>query len=713
MQILPHSKDSNQLSKYLEECRQFLDTNKQDKAIETYKSLLKKYSKIKSPKEWVIVTLNLAKAYRDYASVERKHKSIEKAIGLLKKSLEVSEKNNLIYTWEVEYELGISFDLRIKGFPKKNTEISTKHFEKSLQFIADKTYIEKHEKIAAIKYRISRAYLKQLNLGEKIDLDQTISHLSQAQFFYKKKFSGRLDSKEYLIKVGIIKSLGDAYLAKGDHEIKSLDNSIDFYKQALSFRDYYNNLTEINADTKYNLGIIYSKKKLFSEAIKNLRDAIILYQKVNDQESMPKVYEKLGDILVDQDNLNEAIYSFEKSIEFYPKNKCPEKRASLLLKIGTIYGEQLEVNVFNINQGIKNILYGIKCLQKSAEIYKSFFLTSGYFLSRKNLYKLPRYDIQDKIKLIQFKLVNAFKKLLSLYRSFNYNSGMVYAFIQLGILHKNERQEEAISFFEKALECYREDEKIEKRFYIDAKYNLGEILLNRVVGERKENVESAILHLSDALRNNKYLGIQETGYLKEQLGLAYFYRIKGNRSQNIEKAIFYFLKVLQNRDKESNPAECLKIINHLANAYKVRIKGDKQENIEKAIEYFESVLESDMKTYSSDLQAMTYNNLGMIYTERIKGLREKNLEKSVVYFKKTLLVYTKSRFPQKWARTYNNLGTVYLQRIAGSQEKNIEKAIEYFKRALSVQSKDKFPEQWAMVCCNLGIAFSKRIKGYR
>ncbi len=708
------------LPKKLEECSQLLDKNQVAQVIEAYQNLLEIYTKKSHPKEWVIITTNLGKAYRDYGPKKSKKENIEKAIYTFKKALEISKKNNLVHTWEIEYELGICFDQRVKGFPDKNIESAIQYLDSSLQFLNEmsdtKQSTKDTKKIAIVKYRLSCLYLKQLDIGKISNLDLAIDYLHSAKSFYQKNSSSSLSKENYLVKTDVFKALGDAYLAKSKDDPEALDKAVDYYKKVLSLKDKYNNLAELCADAKYKLGVVYFKKQLVWEAVRNLREAIYSYQELDDQENLAKVYERLGYVLIGRKNPTEIIHYFENSIKFYSKNKYPEKWASIQLILGTIYGE---INGRKAEKNIENCKRALKCLQDSIRVYKSFLSSRTYSLNRKNLFKLSRSEIQSQIKTLHKKRLNYLSKLFDLYESEDF-LGKASASTLLGLFYKDEdlNQEQSIYCFQQSLKFLKKYQSSKQYLYkeycqryIEVKYYLGQVFLERIAGEKKDNIEYAIQHLSEIFTQKKELSTQVTCHIKEQLGLAYFYRIIGNRSENIEQSIQYFSEVRSKRGQDINAPDWLRIVNHLANAYKVRIKGDKQENIEKAIECFESVLKSDMKVYSSDLRGMTYNNLGIIYTERIKGLREENFEKSIAYFKKALLFHIKSRFPEKWARTYNNLGTVYLQRLAGDKKKNLEKAISYCKKALSVQNHNTSPEQWAMICCNLGIAFFRRIKG--
>jgi tetratricopeptide (TPR) repeat protein len=100
--------------------------------------------------------------------------------------------------------------------------------------------------------------------------------------------------------------------------------------------------------------------------------------------------------------------------------------------------------------------------------------------------------------------------------------------------------------------------------------------------------------------------------------------------------------------------------------------------------------------------AATQNNLGNAYAERIRGERAENLEQAIFHYQQALEVYTRQAYPQQWAATQNNLATAYAERIRGERAENLEQAIFHYQQALEVRTRQAYPEDWAMTQNNLG-----------
>ncbi|MEG4347842.1 CHAT domain-containing protein, partial [Microcoleus sp. A003_D6] len=195
------------------------------------------------------------------------------------------------------------------------------------------------------------------------------------------------------------------------------------------------------------------------------------------------------------------------------------------------------------------------------------------------------------------------------------------------------------------------------------------------------------------------------------LGTAYINRIRGEKAQNIEVAIGYFTAALTVRTRDAFPENWAMTQNNLAGAYTSRIRGEKAENIEVAIRYFTAALTVYTRDAFPENWAMTQSNLGTAYINRIRGEKAQNIEVAIGYSTAALTVYTRDAFPENWAMTQNNLAAAYRNRIRGEKAQNIEVAIASYTAALSVFTRDAFPENWATTQNNLANAYSDRIRG--
>ncbi len=240
--------------------------------------------------------------------------------------------------------------------------------------------------------------------------------------------------------------------------------------------------------------------------------------------------------------------------------------------------------------------------------------------------------------------------------------------------------------------------------------NLACVYRLRIGGERAENLEMAILCCQKALKVRNFQAFpQDWADVHNNLSLAYLDRVKGDRAENIEMAIFSLKEILKARTFEKTPQKWAISQHNLGEVYLYRIKGDKADNLEMAITYFKEAL----KIFTHDRfplnWALSKNTLGNAYFLRKKGNKAENLEMAITSYQESMKVRTLEAFPQDWAKTQSNLGNAYVLRCIGNRAENLERAIKAYTQALMVATFEAFPQDWAMIQFNLGNAYSWRI----
>ncbi len=275
--------------------------------------------------------------------------------------------------------------------------------------------------------------------------------------------------------------------------------------------------------------------------------------------------------------------------------------------------------------------------------------------------------------------------------------------------NKAENLEKAIIAYQKALNVYTFDnfpqEWAETQFCIAFAYS------DRIKGDRAENLEKAISAYQESLKVYTFEAFSEKwATMQYNLAGAYTDRIKEDKAENLEKAISAYHEALKVRTDKNFPEKWAATLYNLANAYRIRIKGDKAENLENAIVAYQEAL----KVYTIDAfpenWAAVKNNLALAYRERIRGNKAKDLEKAITAYQETLKVYTVDTFPENWAAANNNLALAYRARISGDKADNLEMAITNYQEALKVRTFDAFPKEWASTQHNLASAYIDRIR---
>jgi CHAT domain-containing protein/tetratricopeptide (TPR) repeat protein len=201
--------------------------------------------------------------------------------------------------------------------------------------------------------------------------------------------------------------------------------------------------------------------------------------------------------------------------------------------------------------------------------------------------------------------------------------------------------------------------------------------------------------------------------VQHNLGNAFIQRIRGEKAENLERAIAHFEWALTVLTCDGHPTDWATTQDSLGAAYSQRILGDMTENLERAIAHHEAALTIHTRNDFPIVWAGTQNNLAVAYSKRVRGLTAENLERSIAHYEAAATVYTREAFPADWAMTQNNLATGYAERIHGESAENIEHAIALREAALTVYSREDFPAAWATTQQSLAADYRKRGSGNR
>jgi CHAT domain-containing protein/tetratricopeptide (TPR) repeat protein len=274
---------------------------------------------------------------------------------------------------------------------------------------------------------------------------------------------------------------------------------------------------------------------------------------------------------------------------------------------------------------------------------------------------------------------------------------------------RSDALERAVKAYHAALELLRTERSAN---WARAQFGLGAALLDRVRGDRADNIERAVAALISAASvmtreraPSHWAGIQVL------LSKAYWHRLAGAKTENLERAIEYARAALAVVSREREPGDWRSAQQALGAAYWARIKGSRADNVEKAIGAYEQAIALVVRKRAPTVWAGLHDNLGMAYGTRVRGQGVDNVNLAAEHFRQAAEVYTRQAYPFDWAQLNLNLGSLYLDRELGSSKERIERAIGLFRKALSVYTPDAFPERSARVQINLGIAYSKRWQG--
>ncbi|XGV97806.1 MAG: CHAT domain-containing protein [Leptolyngbya sp. BL-A-14] len=243
---------------------------------------------------------------------------------------------------------------------------------------------------------------------------------------------------------------------------------------------------------------------------------------------------------------------------------------------------------------------------------------------------------------------------------------------------------------------------------------LGKALSIRLLGDRADNLEQAILHLYESLRIFTLdADPEQWASVHHLLGGIYIERIRGEQPRNIEQAIFHSQQALRIFQPNTHPEQWAGTQGNLATAFLHRIQGERAANLEQAIDGYQKIL-GVFSIYTHPQEwASTQDNLGSAYLQRVQGTRADNLERAIECFHQAQPVFEYDVFPDKWAGTQQNLGVAYIHRINGQRGDNLEQSIRCFQESLKVYTQESYSNDWAMIQMNLANAYRGRIVGNR
>src|SRR5499426_3437582 len=231
----------------------------------------------------------------------------------------------------------------------------------------------------------------------------------------------------------------------------------------------------------------------------------------------------------------------------------------------------------------------------------------------------------------------------------------------------------------------------------------------RVEGaQRSAALERALGAYQEALKYITPKGGADLAKVYFGLAQVYLDRVPGERSQNIEKAISAFNAAAQIATKASLPANWGSIQVGLSKAYWHRIEGRRADNLELSIQAAEAAL----SVFTSDKAVADWSSaqqaLGAAYWARIYGVRADNVDKAISAYEKALTVTTRERSAQAWAGLHDNLGMAYAERSRGTPLENIQRAAAHFESASKVFTREAFPADWAQLNMNFGLLLLDR-----
>jgi tetratricopeptide (TPR) repeat protein len=335
-----------------------------EKAITAYELALQVYTREVFPEDWAATQNNLGTAYCERIQGERAE-NLEKAITAYELALQVYTREVFPEDWAMtQNNLGAAYGKRLRGERAENLEKAIAAYELALQVRTRETFPEDW---AATQCNLAGVLMQRASLTDNfIDLDNAITLLQSA---LEVSASG---SPTF---INIQFSLGNALSRRYEHSQNpnDLQQSLQAYKialDAISLEHYdrkeiwqalpttqtilgsrlvrdgqwqdglqllLNSVNQLStsddllahANALFQTGCAYEALVDWDNARLYYRDALRLYEHLQNQPGIAKSHAGLGGVLVSQGHLEKGISELAKARESYHQLEQPNKAAEV------------------------------------------------------------------------------------------------------------------------------------------------------------------------------------------------------------------------------------------------------------------------------------------------------------------------------------------------------------------------------------------------
>jgi tetratricopeptide (TPR) repeat protein len=335
-----------------------------EKGITAYELALQVFPREAFPENWATTQNNLGAAYGDRLRGERAE-NLEKAIAASELALQVYTRESFPENWAgTQNNLGTAYRARLRGERAENLEKAIAAYELALQVYTRESFPQDW---AGTQNNLAGLLVQRTSLTDNfVDLDTAITLLKSA---LEVSASG---SPTF---INIQLSLGTALTHRYEHSqnLSDLEQSLQAYKTALdaiSLEHYdrkeiwqalpttqsilggrlvrdgqwqeglqllLNSVNQLStsdnplahANALFQTGRAHEALSDWDNARLYYRDALRLYEHLQDQPGIAKSHTGLGGVLVSQGHLKKGISELAKAQESYHQLNQPEKAAEV------------------------------------------------------------------------------------------------------------------------------------------------------------------------------------------------------------------------------------------------------------------------------------------------------------------------------------------------------------------------------------------------
>lgn len=240
---------------------------------------------------------------------------------------------SLFYTAEFQ-KAEVAFDSGIQIAQKKGN----KEFERAFLGNIGNIYSKQGEQEKALE-----SYFAVLELSSNLhDKGHTLGNIGVV-YFRQGKLEDALqfqkDALEISEKLGCLLGQASSYLNIGNifYVQEKLDEALETYKKALKLTT---DKTIDQANIINNIGVIYTDRGNFEEALALFWSALKFYKQVCNPQGQAMVINNIGEVYFNKGTLEESIKFYEESLNLFKQVGDPSGQADSINNIGKVYFRQ-------------------------------------------------------------------------------------------------------------------------------------------------------------------------------------------------------------------------------------------------------------------------------------------------------------------------------------------------------------------------------------
>jgi tetratricopeptide (TPR) repeat protein len=255
---------------------------------------------------------------RDLGICYRSHGVWDKAKGLLKEALLLTENQEKLENWQAS----IAHELAIVYNDQGETETAIALYQQSLEL---------KEKIGNVQGKAATLHCLAMIYANQGEIDQAITLFQQSIEITEK--IGDVQGK-----AATLHNLADIYANQGE-----IDQAITLFQQSLELKEKIGDV-QGKAATLHCLAMIYANQGDIDQAIALYKQSLETFEKIGDVQGKAATLHQLAGIYANQGEIDQAIALYQQSLELKEKIGNVQGKAATLHCLAIIYANQGEID---------------------------------------------------------------------------------------------------------------------------------------------------------------------------------------------------------------------------------------------------------------------------------------------------------------------------------------------------------------------------------